>query len=476
MPGPKFIPDSLANVKSTEELISYLQRQNLKLQQVIDSLAAQEQGILHAPPPRVRDGLLVVADGTDWNPGSGAGPYMYYKGAWHYMTAADMPPLPEPPPPPPSEDPTVPPPPPPDPVDPSIVSFLPSSTAADVGATVQFTVTIDLVQASPLVIPIANSIPQDVSAPTSVTIPAGDLSATFNAVALDPGGSVLTATLNGISHNATFIVNTPTTPPPPPEEPPPEEPPPPPEEPPTQDEPVRVFSWENSATEGGAWRVQARATTRAYLVPTARHLTRAVALRTESGDNNVSGSGASERCDLYPEWQTLVRPGDEQWWAHSLMFPRLGSDQFRFPLSSGFMVVYQWHAAAGGTQPTFAIIVTPGNRSLQLRVNGTGGEKARVFPFGSQEIQYNVWYDFIEHFVWHPTDGQALTECWLRIGTQQTGTKILTETGANMFSGDSGNYLKPSNYHTAFGDSCTVYHDRVIWGNTQASVEWFPLD
>lgn len=464
MAGPKFVPESLSQVKSVEDLIAYVQRQNRLLQQVVDSLAAQEQDILHAPPAKVRDGLIVVADGTDWNPGAGAGPYIFYNGAWHYMNAADMEPLPEPPPPLPEEG--EPPPPPPPPGDPVLVSLLPSSVSANVGSTITFTVTIDIPAPGNQTVAIANSVPADVSAPSSVTILSGATTATFEATALDPGGSVLTATLGGISRAATFSVNTPESPP--------EEPPP--AEPPTQDEPVVFFSWESSPLEGGAWRAQAANPNRVYLVPTSRHLTRAVALRTESGDNNVSGSGASERCDLYPEWQSLVRPGQEQWWAHSLMFPQIGNDVFRFPLSSGFMVVYQWHAAAGGTQPTFAVIVTPGTRSLQLRVNGQGGEKARVFPFGNQEIQYNVWYDFVEHFIWEDTDGQALTECWLRIGNQATGTKILTETGANMFVGDAGNYLKPSNYHTAFGQSNTVYHDRVVWGNTRNSVEWFPLD
>ena len=32
---------------------------------------------LHAAPERKYDGLVVKADGTDWNPGSGAGVYVY---------------------------------------------------------------------------------------------------------------------------------------------------------------------------------------------------------------------------------------------------------------------------------------------------------------------------------------------------------------------------------------------------------------
>lgn len=37
---------------------------------------------LHNAPKRVFDGLVVLADGSDWNPGSGAGYYGYYDGSW----------------------------------------------------------------------------------------------------------------------------------------------------------------------------------------------------------------------------------------------------------------------------------------------------------------------------------------------------------------------------------------------------------
>lgn len=43
--------------------------------------------ILHAAPDRLpADRVPVVfADGTDWNPGSGAGVYAYYSGAWNKL-------------------------------------------------------------------------------------------------------------------------------------------------------------------------------------------------------------------------------------------------------------------------------------------------------------------------------------------------------------------------------------------------------
>lgn len=37
---------------------------------------------LNVAPAKPREGLTVLADGTNWNPGSGAGVYTYYGGVW----------------------------------------------------------------------------------------------------------------------------------------------------------------------------------------------------------------------------------------------------------------------------------------------------------------------------------------------------------------------------------------------------------
>lgn len=42
---------------------------------------------LNAPPDRPRDGLIVLADGTNWEPvvAGGEGYYGYYAAAWHKL-------------------------------------------------------------------------------------------------------------------------------------------------------------------------------------------------------------------------------------------------------------------------------------------------------------------------------------------------------------------------------------------------------
>lgn len=41
--------------------------------------------VLNAVPKKLREGLIVIADGTNWNPGAGAGTYVYRSGAWRKM-------------------------------------------------------------------------------------------------------------------------------------------------------------------------------------------------------------------------------------------------------------------------------------------------------------------------------------------------------------------------------------------------------
>ena len=42
-------------------------------------------GMLYAAPSKPRDGMIALADGSSWNPGSGAGYYGYRAGAWRFL-------------------------------------------------------------------------------------------------------------------------------------------------------------------------------------------------------------------------------------------------------------------------------------------------------------------------------------------------------------------------------------------------------
>lgn len=59
-----------------------------EFQEIQKSLSVQDFLVLkeyHEPPAKYKNGLVVLADGTDWDPGSGAGVYCYYGNAWNKL-------------------------------------------------------------------------------------------------------------------------------------------------------------------------------------------------------------------------------------------------------------------------------------------------------------------------------------------------------------------------------------------------------
>jgi hypothetical protein len=66
-----------------EGLVEYLSAELRRISEELGQLA-EGRGFpsLHAEPLKPRDGMIVLADGTDWNPGSGAGFYERKGGVW----------------------------------------------------------------------------------------------------------------------------------------------------------------------------------------------------------------------------------------------------------------------------------------------------------------------------------------------------------------------------------------------------------
>jgi len=79
-----YYPEAMRSVAlDTPELVEYLQRE---LSRVSAALQLVEQGqflpVLSTEPSKLREGMLAIADGVNWNPGSGKGLYEYRSGAW----------------------------------------------------------------------------------------------------------------------------------------------------------------------------------------------------------------------------------------------------------------------------------------------------------------------------------------------------------------------------------------------------------
>lgn len=63
----------------------FLAQELQNIAQSVNTPQALRLPMLYAQPKNPRDGDLVLADGTTWNPGSGAGFYGYRAGAWRFL-------------------------------------------------------------------------------------------------------------------------------------------------------------------------------------------------------------------------------------------------------------------------------------------------------------------------------------------------------------------------------------------------------
>lgn len=74
--SPSIIPTNI------EELRNFLFEEFSRISAAFDAVESVILPELHNAPSKPREGMVVLADGTDWNPGSGAGFYGYRGAAW----------------------------------------------------------------------------------------------------------------------------------------------------------------------------------------------------------------------------------------------------------------------------------------------------------------------------------------------------------------------------------------------------------
>jgi len=74
---------------SEEEFQLLLMEQLKEIEQAFSTmlkrLIEERPQVYTSAPTAPYDGLIAIADGTGWNPGSGAGYYGYYASAWHFL-------------------------------------------------------------------------------------------------------------------------------------------------------------------------------------------------------------------------------------------------------------------------------------------------------------------------------------------------------------------------------------------------------
>lgn len=62
-----------------------LEQMQTNIQQALNQAGTVSLQVLYAAPARAWDGMVVVADGVTWNPGSGKGAYRYDGSSWNFL-------------------------------------------------------------------------------------------------------------------------------------------------------------------------------------------------------------------------------------------------------------------------------------------------------------------------------------------------------------------------------------------------------
>lgn len=65
-----------------KEIFEWMQRELELIAKAMQRPTMVHLEELTVAPPKPRDGMVVFADGTEWNPGAGRGYYGYYSSAW----------------------------------------------------------------------------------------------------------------------------------------------------------------------------------------------------------------------------------------------------------------------------------------------------------------------------------------------------------------------------------------------------------
>ena len=221
----------------------------------------------------------------------------------------------------------------------------------------------------------------------------------------------------------------------------------------------------SSPTDCG-FSLQAAAPNRATLVTQARDGNNALELTTQPGDSNLFGSNTNERADLeLGPSSSYCNQGQEEWWAHSLLFP----DGYVVPPAGAIWnwgVVFDFHHTGPPGQANFQVVSLPTGLEFWIAGGPTivnGPTDPGFYRLAIGTVLKNQWYDFVYHVKWS-SGSDGFLQAWIN------GQLLLNFSGPTLYVGESC-YLKLANYHTPLGVAVSVIHDRIVRGATQADVE-----
>jgi hypothetical protein len=82
----EFVSETPPQTEDARILIEFLLRELQRLGNIVNAGKVGHVKFLDVAPPRVYEGLIAAADGTNWNPGHGEGVYAYYNSRWNPMS------------------------------------------------------------------------------------------------------------------------------------------------------------------------------------------------------------------------------------------------------------------------------------------------------------------------------------------------------------------------------------------------------
>lgn len=78
----QYTPNNPPTNASLDDVIQWVKGELEKIASASTETAVLKLEVLHVAPKKPREGMLAFADGSDWNPGSGRGPYANISGTW----------------------------------------------------------------------------------------------------------------------------------------------------------------------------------------------------------------------------------------------------------------------------------------------------------------------------------------------------------------------------------------------------------
>lgn len=75
----------LQRVADLRELITRLEDEHRRIQATLELVKNGYLPTFHVAPDKPREGMVRLADGTNWNPGTGQGVYCYYNSTWNKL-------------------------------------------------------------------------------------------------------------------------------------------------------------------------------------------------------------------------------------------------------------------------------------------------------------------------------------------------------------------------------------------------------